>query len=224
MATTSHLALTLVEQAQAQKEVTVNTALKRIDAVLNTGVIDKDLTAPPGSPSEGDVYIVAVSATGDWAGQDGNLAYFEQVWRFITPREGMTIWLNSEDKYYVHMGSAWHALTDHWQEYTQSQTAFMKTLTDGATINWDLRYEQVATVTLAGNRTLANPTNARSGGTYILIVKQDATGSRTLSFGINYAFPGGTAPTLSTEASAVDVLTFIYDGSKMLGVGQLDFS
>ena len=85
MATTAHLNLALVEQSQAQKEVTVNRALMDIDALLNTGVIDHSLATPPGSPSTGDVYIVAASATGDWAGQDGNIAYFDGIWYFITP-------------------------------------------------------------------------------------------------------------------------------------------
>lgn len=107
MATTAHLGITLIEQAQAQKEVSVNEALLRMDALLNTGAKDKDLAAPPSSPAEGDVYIVAASATGDWTGQSGNLAYFNQIWRFIAPREGLTLWVNDEDKAYSYNGSVW---------------------------------------------------------------------------------------------------------------------
>lgn len=110
MTTTSHLNLTLVEQAQAQKEVTVNMALSRIDAVLNTGVKDKDLNAPPASPAAGDVYIIGASPTGDWAGQALRLAYFDQVWRFIIPNEGMLFWVNDEDKLYVFNGAGWVAV------------------------------------------------------------------------------------------------------------------
>lgn len=107
MATTPHLGLTLVEQAQAQKEVTVNTAFMRLDALLNAGVTDKDLSTPPGAPATGDVYIVGAAATGDWAAQENNIAYFEQVWRFVVPNEGMMLWVNDEDKHYVFDGSAW---------------------------------------------------------------------------------------------------------------------
>ncbi len=107
MATTAHLGLTLVESAQAQKEVTVNTALTRIDALLNTGVKDKDSNAAPGSPAAGDVYIVGSSPTGAWSGQASKVAYFEQVWRFITPHEGLSLWVNDEDKLYTYNGSAW---------------------------------------------------------------------------------------------------------------------
>lgn len=224
MTTTSHLGLALVQQSQAQKEVTVNRALKDIDAILNTGAIDKDVATPPVSPSAGDVYLVAASATGDWASQDGKIAYFDDIWYFITPREGMKLWVNDEDKHYIYFNSAWNSETDHPRNYSQQQLFGMKTLTDGATINWDLRYEQVAEVTLAGNRTLANPTNGEAGGTYLLVVRQDATGSRTLNFGANYRFPGGTVPTMTSTANAVDVLTFVYDGTYMLGAAQQDFS
>lgn len=107
MATTAHMGVTLVEQAQASKEVTVNEALSRLDAVLNTGAKDKDLATPPGSPVAGDVYIVAGSPTGDWAGHAGKLAFFDQIWRFITPREGLTLWVNDEDALYTYDGAAW---------------------------------------------------------------------------------------------------------------------
>lgn len=109
MSTTSHLGITLVEQSQAQKEITVNEALARIDAVLNTGAMDKDAATPPGSPATGDVYIVAASPTGAWSGKEGQIAYFDQIWRFIVPREGMRLWVNDEDEIYTYTGSAWAA-------------------------------------------------------------------------------------------------------------------
>ena len=107
MPNSNNLGFAYVEQAQAQKEVTVNEALERIDGVLNRGVIDKDLTTAPGSPAEGDLYIVAASATGDWAGQSGNLALYHQGWQFIAPKEGSLFWVNDENKLYVYDGAAW---------------------------------------------------------------------------------------------------------------------
>lgn len=101
----------------------------------------------------------------------------------------------------------------------------MTTLTDGSTISWDLSANQVATVTLGGNRTLGAPSNQVAGATYILIVVQDGTGSRTLdTSNAAYLWPGGTEPTLSTGAAAIDVLTFVSNGTKMLGVSQLGFA
>lgn len=99
-------------------------------------------------------------------------------------------------------------------------------LTDIPTIALDASQSELYTVTLAGNRILANPTNLQSGQVFRLQVKQDATGSRTLSYqataGI-FTWPGGTAPTLSTGANAVDLLTFVYDGTKLRGTSSLNF-
>jgi len=91
------------------------------------------------------------------------------------------------------------------------------TLTDAATVSWDLDSGSIAQVTLGGARALAAPTNQRVGGTYTLIVKQDATGNRTLSFNSTYKFPYGVDPTMTTGSNAIDVVTFISDGTSMLG-------
>lgn len=107
MTDTTNLNITLLETAQAQKEVTMNEALARLDAVLNRGAIDRDLATPPGSPAAGDLYIVAASATDDWAGHDGEIAYFDQIWRFVAPNEGMVLWVADEDALYSWDGSSW---------------------------------------------------------------------------------------------------------------------
>ena len=82
------------------------------------------------------------------------------------------------------------------------------TLTDATSIALDLATGNNFTVTLAGNRTLENPTNAVAGQTGQIYVIQDGTGSRTLAFGSNYKFPNGTAITISTSTSSVDLLVF----------------
>jgi len=70
------------------------------------------------------------------------------------------------------------------------------------------------TVTLGGNRTLANPTNLVAGQSGVIIINQDGTGGRTLAYGSYYKFASGTAPTLTTTASAQDMIALfcsIYD-------------
>ena len=94
------------------------------------------------------------------------------------------------------------------------------TLTDGATIDWNLETQQVAKVTLGGNRTLNAPTNQNAGGFYGLMVIQDGTGSRTLSFNAVYKFTNGSAPTLITTAAAKDILVFRSDGTNLYEVGR----
>lgn len=108
--------------------------------------------------------------------------------------------------------------------YTKQQNFGTTTLVDGANISWDLDDNQVSKVTLAGNRTLDNPTNMVDGGTYILRVIQDATGSRTLAYGTAYRWVGGAAPVLTTTANAVDYITFVSDGTNMDGVISKGFS
>lgn len=110
------------------------------------------------------------------------------------------------------------------QEYTKTQNFNATVLTDAANIAWDLESNQACSVTLAGNRTLDNPTNKVDGATYILRVVQDATGARTLAYGSDFKWQGGTAPTLTATANAVDILTFICDGTNMYGVASQDFS
>ena len=95
-----------------------------------------------------------------------------------------------------------------------------QTLTDGATIDWNLSTQQVAKVTLGGNRTLNAPTNQQAGAFYSLTIIQDGTGSRTLTFNTAYKFTGATAPTLTTTASAKDVIVFKSDGTNLLETGR----
>lgn len=97
--------------------------------------------------------------------------------------------------------------------FTKAQTVQTSALTDSATISVDATASNTFRVILAGNRTLANPTGMVAGQILNFILVQDATGSRTLSYGTKFKFPGGTAPTLSTGANAIDVLTCIYDGT-----------
>lgn len=108
-------------------------------------------------------------------------------------------------------------------EYTAQQYVDLTTLTDAATISWDLNSNQVAQITLGGNRTLGAPTNQNAGATYVLIVKQPAGANYTLGFNSVYKFAGGTAPTITASNGAIDVLTFISDGTNMLGGFIQDF-
>jgi len=101
------------------------------------------------------------------------------------------------------------AKTDVVQTFTAGQRGEVTTLTDGANISVDLAASNNFTVTLAGNRTLDNPTNIVAGQSGSIFIVQDGTGSRTLAYGSYYDFAGGTAPTLSTTAAAVDRIDYV---------------
>ena len=96
-----------------------------------------------------------------------------------------------------------------------------QTLVDGESIAWDMNLGWNAVVTLGGSRTLANPTNLVPGSKHFLIVKQDETGGYALAFGNAFLFPGGTGPTISTAAGAMDVLPFVTDGEVVYYAGDL---
>lgn len=106
------------------------------------------------------------------------------------------------------------------QEFSATQNFNATTLTDGATISWDASANQVTSVTLAGDRTFAAPTNMVDGGVYVLTIVQDATGTRVPSFNAVFKFAGGTAPTLTTTAAARDILVFNSDGTNMYEIGR----
>jgi hypothetical protein len=83
------------------------------------------------------------------------------------------------------------------------------TLSDGSTITANFASSCNFTVTLGGNRTMANPTGLVAGQSGSIFIVQDGTGSRTLSWGSYWDFAGGTAPTLTTAANSVDRVDYI---------------
>jgi len=105
------------------------------------------------------------------------------------------------------------AKTDTAQTFTAAQRGTIGTLTDGATITPDFATANNFTVTLAGNRTIANPTNLTAGQSGSIFIVQDGTGSRTAAWGSYWDFAAGTAPTLTTTAAAVDRVDYVVRSS-----------
>jgi hypothetical protein len=102
-----------------------------------------------------------------------------------------------------------YAGIDTAQTFTKGQRGEITALTDGSSITPDLADSNNFSVTLGGNRTLANPSNIVAGQSGSIFVTQDGTGSRTLAYGSYWDFAGGTAPTLSTAANAVDRIDYV---------------
>lgn len=106
--------------------------------------------------------------------------------------------------------------TDVAQSFSAAQRGSVVALTDGATITPNFAAGNNFSVTLGGNRTLANPTNLTAGQHGTIVITQDGTGSRTLAYGSNWKFPAGTAPSLTTTANAVDVLAYYVESSSRI--------
>jgi len=135
-------------------------------------------------------------------------------------QEGEVVYATDQDKLYVKEGSALvstqltgAATLAAAQTFTAGQRGEITTLTDTASVSVDLAASNNFALTLAGNRTLANPTNIVAGQSGSIFIVQDGTGSRTLAYGSYYDFAGGTAPTLSTTAAAVDRIDMIVRSS-----------
>jgi hypothetical protein len=99
------------------------------------------------------------------------------------------------------------------QSFTAAQRGSISALTDGSTVTPDFAVANNFSLAIGGNRTLANPSNLTAGQSGAIVITQDGTGSRTLAYGSYFKFSGGTAPTLTTTASAVDVLVYFVESS-----------
>jgi Protein of unknown function (DUF2793) len=106
---TTRFNLPLLAVSQAQKEVTHNEALVRIDALLHT-IVESVLSTPP-TLNESDIgkcWLIDFGAIGDWAGKSGQLAiWIGNDWRFIDPIDGMRLRLRDEKSDAVFDGNNW---------------------------------------------------------------------------------------------------------------------
>ncbi len=117
------------------------------------------------------------------------------------------------------------AKTDVAQTFTAAQRGTITTLTDGATVTPDFAASNNYTLTLGGNRTIANPTNLTAGQSGSIFLVQDGTGSRTAAWGSYWDFAGGVAPVLTTTAGAVDRVDYVVrSASSIHAVATLNLS
>lgn len=109
--------------------------------------------------------------------------------------------------------------------YTAAQRGEITALTSATTITIDMADSNNFSVTLAHNATFANPSNLTAGQSGSIFITQDGTGSRTGSWGSQWDFVGGTAPTLTTTASAVDRIDYVVrSASSIHAVASLNLS
>lgn len=190
----------------------IDTALGGKEPTLATSTTDKyyrgdktfqilNATVVPASSTPSNYIPVTASIEGHLKGVDTTI---KNIWDSITASVSATQTLTNKT-------------TTNIAETTQ-------TITDSATGTWNLSLGGAATWTLGANRFLASPTNMKAGATYYIIVKQPAAGGKTLAYSAAYKWPNGAAPVLSTSNNAVDILTFICDGSYMYGSVLYKFS
>ena len=111
MSNTPNLQLPFLDANQNQKHVTHNAALSILDVLVNPKVESNALSTPPGSPGDGQCWIVGAGATGVWTGKDLQIAAWQDgAWVFYPPRTGLIAFAGNLGASLVWTGSAWTAL------------------------------------------------------------------------------------------------------------------
>ena len=117
---TPNLSLPLLLPAQAQKHVTHNEALRLLDILVQLSVLDWALAAPPGTPAEGDRYIVGQGPTGAWEGQTGKVAVWSSGgWVFLAPAQGWTAWVAAAARAVTWTGTGWSDASDQERRFAR---------------------------------------------------------------------------------------------------------
>ena len=125
MANSPTLGLTMMSASQAQKEVVFNEFLIAMDALFRGVVLSSTLNVPPGSPAEGDAYIVGPSPSGAWSGQALNIAFYFNGWQFVTAKNQMRLYDQGTTVWRVY-----HALTTSWDAEPASVVSVLNDLTN----------------------------------------------------------------------------------------------
>lgn len=174
MADTTKLILPLMASNQAQKYVTYNEAMFALDILTMLSVKDKDLTSPPGSPADGDTYIVGSGATGLWSGKDLNVAAWTNgAWKFFPPKEGWSAWVEDENIRLEHNGSSWNRPNGAFSGFLRTPGANSKTIASGV-ITVDQTATKVETEAAASTDDLVTVNGGSEGCILILEPLNDA--------------------------------------------------
>jgi hypothetical protein len=199
--------------AQAVPEGTVNETFYWLDAGSGGGFkfLDRDLTAPPGSPSQGDTYLVDTGGTGAWSGHDGEIAiYIGTSWEFTAPDEGHIARVVDENIWIGYDGSTWATIaftianpTEFIALAVSDETTALTTGT--AKITFRMPYA----FTLSAVR--ASVTTAPTGST--LVVDINEGGSTILSTKLSIDASEKTSTTAASAAVISD--TALADDAEM---------
>ncbi|HEX4296616.1 MAG TPA: DUF2793 domain-containing protein [Devosia sp.] len=218
MSETARLSLPYIAPQQAQKQVTYNTAMAALDQLVQPVVKSRTTTSPPGSPAEGDTYIVAPSATGGWAGADGKFAaWLSGAWSFTTPADGWLAYVLDAAELAVHASGAWSSFV------TTGGTSLAK-LGINTTADLTNRLAVAATSSLfthvgAGHRLALN--KATAADTASLLLEDNLSGRAEIGLTADDALHVKVSPNGSSWVEALNIAQA--SGLVSLPIGQLAF-
>lgn len=228
MTTTPRLGITDLTSGQAVPETSVNQMLRTAEQGAGAFIIkDKDLATPPGSPADGDAYIVASTPTGAWVGHTGQIAfYLSAAWVFITAIEGTLAYAQDENARYLYNGAAWGLdgtgglVAATTTEQLTGTSATVASTPDSVAALW----EQGANIASAGTIAIGeggyfhvtgttaitdiDPTTDKAGRAFRLVFD----GILTLTNGASLILPTGA----NITTAAGDAATFISEGSDVV--------
>lgn len=117
MSSTPRLHLPFLVPGQAQKEVTINEALQRLDILIQAGVEEGPRNSPPTLPQSGSCYLVGSSPAGEWSEVPGAIAnWSEGGWRFIVPFDGLKVAIRGSGESACYRAGEWHIGVVHASE------------------------------------------------------------------------------------------------------------
>lgn len=208
MTTTPVLGMTDLASGQSVPETTVNEHDRILEwFAAGAAIEDRDLSTPPGSPSDGQAWLVKATGTGAWSGKDGKLAlYVGTGFLYFTAKEGMRIWIKDEDKKSTFDGSAWvDDVAGGSYSDEQARDAIGAMLSDSTTI--DVTYNDAGDVeTIDVIQSALKPTES------LVIACSDettalTTGTAKVTFRMPYAFTLSAVRASVTTAPTGSVLT-----------------
>lgn len=218
MSATARLNLPYIAPLQAQKQVTYNEAMAALDQLVQPAVKSRTTTAPPGSPAEGDAYVVAPSATGAWAGKDGKFAcWLNGGWSFRTPADG---WL----AYVIDTAELAICQSGLWASFVTNGGAALAKLGINAAADLTNRLAVAADATLLshdGSDHRLKLNKAAAGDTASVLLQDGFSGRAEIGLSGDDALHVKVSPDGSswTEALRIDQT----NGQVALPVGQLAF-
>jgi hypothetical protein len=222
------LAASELTSGQAIPETTVNEIVRRLEQGAGSFSVKNQTTTPPGSPADGDSYIVTATATGAWAGWELSVAYYQTGtgWLRITPREGMLAWNQTSNDLHYYSGAAW--VNYGTGVFTAASTTEVLTGTDGVKgVTPDSLaaiWEQGSDVASAGTTSLGEGGYFNITGTTTITDIDFATdkagrrawlkfaGVLTLTNGASLILPTGA----NITTAAGDTAEFISEGSDVV--------
>jgi hypothetical protein len=169
-------------EGQDAPETTVNLINRYLEQMASRAIVlDKDLATPPGSPADGDAYIVAGSPTGAWSGWANRIAFYAAGWYPITPIHGTRAKVQDEDLEYEFDGAAWGAAAL------------------GSAADTTQTKEMIAGFIAApSDKSYTIALKMAHGGTITETVTKSASGTCTATFKVNSTALGGTANSVSS--------------------------